>query len=380
MNLKNIIKKSQTLTNIYLTIKYSAMLGRNLTLTSISNFTEDFNRNANTSIVINKESIRRIACAYKAAKSDQKLASEHHRPNAMWDPIFKRQHQKISDALLAEDYDSVVKIYSSFFRESCSFGLHGCYGDMTPFFKKNIALHDRLYYLVDFNHRAKLYEDLIGEQTSSKLNSPIIGAPYGLTYRNEFVLDGASYKHYYATRIADLPQDKNQALVVEIGGGYGGMAYYLNRDTKIKYIDLDLPENMALTAFYLMHALPDKKIMLYGEDSLDNFSNYDIAILPSFAIEKIHKNSVDLVFNSYSFGEMSSNTVAAYLSEADRILKCDGWLYHINLNKRCPNPADTYPIPKSMRNIYKIPALWNAGKTPDVQEYEYLYKKIHQSN
>jgi hypothetical protein len=375
MKLKDVIKKSKILTDIYLAIKYSSMLGKRLTFKSINNFTGDFNRAANTSIEVNRDYIRRIACAYKAAKLDQKIASEHHRPNAMWDPIFKKQHQNISDALLAEDYDSIVKIYSRFFRESCSFGLHGCYGDMTPFFKDKIALHDKLYYLIDFNYRANLYEDLIGERSPSTLNSPIIGAPYGLTYKNEFVLDGASYKYYYATRIAGLPQDENGAVVVEIGGGYGGMAYYLNRDSKVKYIDFDLPENMALTAFYLMHALPDKNIMLYGEDSLDNFANYDIAILPSFAIEKIHSNSVDLVFNSYSFGEMSSNTVAVYLSETDRILKRDGWLYHINLNKRCPNPADTYPIPKSLRNIYKIPALWNAGKTPEVQEFEYLYKK-----
>ncbi|NBV28682.1 putative sugar O-methyltransferase, partial [bacterium] len=355
MKLKNFIKKSKKITAVYLTFKYSALLGAKLNFKSIYKFSDDFNRYSTSSTEINQESIKRIACAYIAAKSDQKIASEHHRPNAMWDPIFKKQHQKISDALLTEDYESIVKIYSRFFRESCSFGLHGCYGDMTPFFKEKIALHDKLYYMIDFNHREKLYEDLIDEGSSTTLNSPIIGAPYGLTRNNKFISDGSSYKHYYSTRISSLLNFENEETVLEIGGGHGGMAYYLNRDSKVKYIDLDLPENMALTAFYLMHTLPTKKIMLYGEDSIDNLSKYDIVILPSFAIDQIKSTSVDLVFNSYSFGEMSSNTVEMYLSETDRILKPEGWLYHINLNKKCPNPADNYPIPKSLRKIYKIP-------------------------
>jgi len=44
------------------------------------------------------------------------------------------------------------------------------------------------------------------------------------------------------------------------------MAYYFIRDNvNSAYIDLDLPENSALTAYYLLKAFPDRRIRLFGE-------------------------------------------------------------------------------------------------------------------
>jgi hypothetical protein len=42
------------------------------------------------------------------------------------------------------------------------------------------------------------------------------------------------------------------------------MAYFIIRDiNEAAYIDLDLPENIALTSYYLLKAFPKKKIILF---------------------------------------------------------------------------------------------------------------------
>jgi len=87
------------------------------------------------------------------------------------------------------------------------------------------------------------------------LDSPPIGNPYGYYVNGAFVRTGSDYLHYYATVIGRLVRGDTRAVVLELGGGYGGLAYYLVRDHELTWVDVDLPENMALAAFYLLSAM-----------------------------------------------------------------------------------------------------------------------------
>ena len=82
-------------------------------------------------------------------------------------------------------------------------------------------------------------------------------------------------KHYekYPSGIYtnQLLKDKKHCSILELGGGFGSMAYYLMQESNnATYFDFDLPENFALTAFYLLSSFPNKKIALYGEVDLEN--------------------------------------------------------------------------------------------------------------
>jgi len=94
----------------------------------------------------------------------------------------------------------------------------------------------------------------------SVLEKPANGNPYGYRMGESMVYVGAEYHYYYAEKIRMLLKKRENPIVMELGGGFGGMAYYLMRDVPHgTYIGVDLPENAALQAYYLLSSFPDKK-------------------------------------------------------------------------------------------------------------------------
>jgi putative sugar O-methyltransferase len=208
---------------------------------------------------------------------------------------------------------------------------------------------------------------------------PDFGNAYGYFKNNKFIRTGAEYLHYYASTIKNLLQSNkiDKKIIIEIGGGYGGLGYFLNKNIEnLTYIDFDLPENMALTAYYLMCCFPEKKIMLYGEDSIENINQYDIVILPNFCIDKMKANCADLVFNSYSLAEMSPATIQHYVDRIKLISK--EYIFHVNhTNKSTSINADNFGFDSDAKFslIYRAKAMWNMYRNYRCDEYEYLYKK-----
>jgi putative sugar O-methyltransferase len=175
------------------------------------------------------------------------------------------------------------------------------------------------------------------------------------------------YQHYYAKVLSRLLRGTRKR-VLELGGGHGGMAYFLIRDNPdVTYIDFDLPENAALTAYYLLRAFPNKRVLPFGEEEDLSAS---IIIMPSFAITELADKSVDVAFNSYSLAEMSRETIDTFVSELMRL--ASEYILHVNHNRVSKVVADDFGIEGKFDLLYKIPALWNRG----MDEYEYLYKAI----
>ena len=234
-----------------------------------------------------------------------------------------------------------------------------------------------MYLLNDAIHRYRLWKSLLGKAADvSQLSAPNIGNPYGVYFDGTLVNCGF-YQHYYATLIARLTKGRGRRTVLELGGGYGGMAYFLIRDNEhLTYIDFDLPENMALTAYYLLSAFPNRRILLFGESdlSLDALAQYSAIIMPSFAITRLPDKCVDLAFNSYSLAEMAPDTVNTFVSEFIRL--ANKYILHVNHNRVSQVVADDFGIDADGRFdlLYKIPAFWDLGRNLQMDEYEYLYK------
>jgi putative sugar O-methyltransferase len=277
--------------------------------------------------------IKRIIKAYNLSKAAQKEAGEDYQVGYMWLPIYEGFMKEIMAALSSGDEAAVARIYGNFFREPCSLGLHGMPVDMfKDYFSGNITEENQGKYIADLMHRFTIWLTSIGKSMPiTALNAPDVGNPYGCFIDGNFYRAGCDYQHYYATMISRLVQGKGHKFTLEIGGGFGGLAYFMVRDNPdMTYIDLDLPENMALAAFFLLSGCPDKKIGLFGEVDLksDDLSSYDALVLPNFAIQDFKDNSIDLVFNSYSLSEMPMTTVANYMGHFNRISK--KFIYHIN--------------------------------------------------
>ena len=121
------------------------------------------------------------------------------------------------------------------------------------------------------------------------------------------------------TAPSSAPQ--NRRIILEIGAGYGGLAYHLSRivgDTT--YIIVDLPESLLFSSSYLSLHAPDKKLFLYDPDDQPNKplvellrGDYDFILLPNYRLSLIADLHTDLVINIASMQEMRTDQVAAYL-------------------------------------------------------------------
>jgi hypothetical protein len=125
-------------------------------------------------------------------------------------------------------------------------------------------------------------------------------------------------------------------VIVEIGGGYGGLAAKLRRRLpKAKIIVIDLPEANAIQTYYLSRALPTEKgfysIDLEREGIkafLAGDANY--ALLPPYAIVDLPDLCADLVINIRSMMEMLPAIIAGYFVHIHRITRTGGGFYCVN--------------------------------------------------
>ena len=323
--------------------------------------------------------LQRVVEAYRKAKKIQQSAMSYYQVSNEWIPVYNSCLKDVMAALEQGDLEKLGEIYRNFMRNQCSAGLVGLPVDMNRcYFSGNISNKHKKLYLYDSLHRFWLWKNLSGKTADIKsLTSPDIGNPFGYYIDGNFIKTGSDYQHYYASVIDRLTKSTERRLVVELGGGYGGMAYYLIRDgVNLTYVDYDLPENLALASFYLLSAFPDKKILLFGEEPVPDsrLSEYDVVLMPNFEIEKMSDLCADMVFNSYSLAEMSSEAVSNYISIFNRIAK--KYIFHVNHTRNSLVSAEDFGVDHHQFGlIYKIPALWNAGRNLDMDEYEYLYKR-----
>jgi len=330
--------------------------------------------------ISNKDIFQRVSKSYNKAKISQNNAHDVYQVGNEWVPIYKKYMSEIMIALSEEDNDALEGIYNNFLREKCSTGLAGIggYERMTRnYFSGHISVKNARIYMKDVIHRFNIWKNEIGGTSDIDcLKGPLLGNPYGHYVNGIFIEASSHYNHYYATKIRMLQENRSHSKVLELGAGYGNMAYYLMRDSdNLTYLDFDLPENFALTAFYLLSAFPNKKIALYGEIDIenDNLESYDAILMPNFEIEKMGNDSVELVFNSYSLAEMSHETINNYINIINRISK--KYIFHLNHTKYSSMSADDFPIDENkFKLVHRVSAKWNMAINFAMDEFEFLYQ------
>lgn len=322
--------------------------------------------------------LKRIMAAYKKAKADQKLASETFKVSNEWLPIYEHALGPVMRALSDEDVPQLHRMYANFFRDPCCQGLFGLpLDEHKKLFLPNPPRKCRNLVEIDKLHRFNLWKQRTkGKYSTSQLASPLIGNPCGYILDGIFIRGGSDYQHYYAQAISSLLPSGRKSVVIELGGGFGGMAYFLCRDNpNMTYIDFDLPEALALASYYLIKALPDVRVSLYGESELaaEVARGCGIVMMPSFEITRMPSKSADVAFNSYSLAEMSPSSIREYIAEITRITA--GHFLHVNHNRDSIIKADDFGVEShGFDLINRQLAGWTLGINPNSDEFEYLYR------
>ena len=174
--------------------------------------------------------------------------------------------------------------------------------------------------------------------------------------------------------------DKGIINIVEIGGGYGGLAYFLSLifGKNVQYSIMDIPESLAFSAIYLSILLPQAVHQIYskanpvGGQLKPGFTYVSNALCSAWTREA---PSADLVINTLSLSEMSDRQIEGYCNHIASIIGNTGIFFeqnhqsdhqgpggippsHFKNLKKCQSDIleDSYPQRRGQANLWVNPA------------------------
>ncbi len=149
-------------------------------------------------------------------------------------------------------------------------------------------------------------------------------------------------------------------VVVDIGGGYGGLVRLIKlARPAMRFVLLDLPEVNAIQAYFLANAFPDAKVLgltdvshvkLIDPRSLD----FDFLVLPGQLFDRLGPSSFDAIINTRSMMEMDLETVGFYIRGIQEKLAPGGIFYCVNRYEKKTRLKD-YPFDEKWRVAFSEP-------------------------
>ena len=324
------------------------------------------------------ELLERICAAYIKATEEEARDARQFGSSPWWQKVHVKHLLRVRSALLARDIPKLRNMYGNFYRDPCGKGLV-----RRPPRRKDRKLQVEFDYEDIQLMREDIFYRLGCWRTQTKDRYPIsvlqataVGNPFGVTIDKSLIPVGAEFHHACSDLIADLTN--RQGNVVEIGGGFGNMAYYLLRaNPQISYVDFDVPESLALAAYYLGKTAPDRVMRLYGEmNSLQGLSvDFDIALLPPWEMSKLASKSVELTFASHILSDLIPIVREQYLREISRFTSG----LFVEIGKEEADEA-----PESLSNLYehlfaiveKHKSDWNAYRGPEAKEWTRVLRPL----
>jgi len=170
---------------------------------------------------------------------------------------------------------------------------------------------------------------------NSMLIRPNIGCCHGIKLGST-IWYHKDFEHILAAKtIADLALGNKTLAIMEIGGGFGGLAYWLY---KIGFRDItvyDVPQMNIIQEYYLSKTLPEAKICFYDDNDKSLFESSEIKILPYWHLDKIPSKLYDISVNQDSLPEIPIPIAKDFLKKIIHTTK--KYFYSVNQEAQAPN-------------------------------------------
>jgi hypothetical protein len=276
-----------------------------------------------------RELCRRLIAAWEKAKPRDMPYGR------IWSRVIREHYEPLQAVLEQRDANGLATLLCRMFRSSCLHGIaHGDLyriGNINNFAKRawqlkllddcvslgeylgvvrvenpeqrdiGLALSDGVPALI------RLIEDRLGEPVVS---FPRVGSPYGFDAEGCLITMESPEHIYVGARIREAVRVHLPEVVapevIEIGGGFGGLAYYLLRllPSISAYTIVDLPIVNVLQGYFLGRCFGADAVSLLDEPRAR------IRVLPP---DVIGQQSCDVLINENSMPEMPPETVLGYL-------------------------------------------------------------------
>ena len=128
-------------------------------------------------------------------------------------------------------------------------------------------------------------------------------------------------------------------VVLEIGGGFGGLAFHLKRQVpRARYLIIDLPESLVFSAIYLSTFFPDQQnvIATSPHSIIRDLDRPGFTFIPNHFSHGFREAGirVDLAVNTLSMSEMLAGQVRAYCALIRDSLAPGGSFFEQNQDNR----------------------------------------------
>jgi putative sugar O-methyltransferase len=156
------------------------------------------------------------------------------------------------------------------------------------------------------------------------------------------------------------PHLDSARVIVDIGGGYGGLARLIKlARPRTRLVLLDLPEINAIQTYFLSTAFPHARVLgltdVANLDSIDPRSlDFDFLVLPGQLIERLSPSSFEGAINTRSMMEMDLDAVGFYLRQIQQKIAEGGIFYCVNRYEKKTRLKD-YPFDERWRVLYSEP-------------------------
>jgi len=172
---------------------------------------------------------------------------------------------------------------------------------------------------------------------SMRIEAPRTGDPRGILFGGRFLTLETCSQIHTAHRMHDAINREVGASVklniVEIGGGYGGLCYWMHRllGTRInRYVVVDLPE-VNLVQAYFLSSLETRELLLFGEE--ERKGEPGIELIPHWTLSDLDLRP-NVLINQDSMPEMPQAEVERYLTwGSDNV---DGLFFSFNQEAYSP--------------------------------------------
>ena len=187
------------------------------------------------------------------------------------------------------------------------------------------------------------------------------------SYQNKIISYGDIFSVNFYFEIEKYFLNKKN-IILEIGGGYGGLARIVSNNQNCTYVLIDLPETNLISSYYLKSHFPNSKFLLYEKYKINsniNIQDYDFVILPPWSLNK--NISFDFCINIRSMMEMDVLSINKYFKYIQENLKNDGYFLNVNRYFSNDNNYNFY------FNKFPYDKNWTVVKT----DTSWIQKDIH---
>jgi hypothetical protein len=283
----------------------------------------------------------RVRSAYRTAAAE---ANDYpgSRPSGQWDRLIARSYGDLTRALDGDDARLLASTLERMFAAPTTAGLSmgGEVGYLSDAAGRDFYVDwwiDGLYsvasYLgllreamdtaqspIDSVASFEALYNAVGERLGAAPEFPAVCGAWGIEVHGTLV-PRTSWRHLHAAHaMLDETASLGAPRIVEVGGGFGGVAYWAQRlrPDAIQYAIYDFPIMNAIAGYFLLRALPSGSVLLHGEPPRPG---PQIALLPNWRIFEEPDRSADIAFNQDSLPEMPREAALTYLEVFDRIAR-----------------------------------------------------------